>query len=78
MVHFTSAFYRIHQPSLKFDVTIIGCPDSCTHPETQDIGMTPAVRSSDGADGFNVKAGGKMGSGGMTVGQTTGEGRAGR
>ena len=53
----------------KFNVTITGCLDNCTHTETQDIGMTPALRDSDGVYGFNVKVGGKMGSGGMTVGQ---------
>jgi ferredoxin-nitrite reductase len=53
----------------KFNVTITGCLENCTHAETQDIGMTPAVRQSDGQAGFNVAVGGKMGSGGMTVAQ---------
>ncbi|MBM3941356.1 MAG: ferredoxin--nitrite reductase [SAR202 cluster bacterium] len=53
----------------KFNVTITGCLENCTHAETQDLGMTPAVRTSDGQPGFNVVAGGKMGSGGMTVAQ---------
>jgi ferredoxin-nitrite reductase len=53
----------------KFNVTITGCLENCTHAETQDLGMTPAVRQSDGRAGFNVAAGGKMGSGGMTVAQ---------
>ena len=53
----------------KFNVTITGCLENCTHSDTQDIGMTPAVRQSDGKPGFNVAVGGKMGSGGMTVAQ---------
>jgi ferredoxin-nitrite reductase len=53
----------------KFNVTITGCLENCSHAETQDVGMTPAVRQSDGQAGFNVAVGGKMGSGGMTVAQ---------
>ncbi|MPZ49602.1 MAG: ferredoxin--nitrite reductase [Dehalococcoidia bacterium] len=53
----------------KFNVTITGCLENCTHTETQDVGMTPAVRRSDGFPGFNVAVGGKMGSGGMTIAQ---------
>ena len=53
----------------KFNVTITGCLENCTHSETQDLGLTPAVRWSDGTHGFNVMVGGKMGSGGMTVAQ---------
>ena len=52
----------------KFNVTLNGGLDNCTHTETRDIGMTPAVRDSEGAYGFDVKVGGKMGSGGMTLG----------
>jgi ferredoxin-nitrite reductase len=51
----------------KFNVTITGCRENCTHTETQDLGLTPALRLSDGARGFNVMVGGKMGSGGMTI-----------
>ena len=51
----------------KFNVTITGCLENCTHGETQDLGMFPAVRESDGALGFNVSVGGKMGSGGMVA-----------
>jgi len=51
----------------KLNVTITGCMENCTSAESQDIAMTPAVRTSDGAPGFNVAVGGKMGSGGMTV-----------
>jgi ferredoxin-nitrite reductase len=57
----------------KFNVTITGCLENCCHPETQDIGLVPAVKSeisnlkcetSDGQFGFNVLVGGKQGSGG--------------
>lgn len=57
----------------KFNVTITGCLENCCHPETQDIGLVPAVKSeisnlksemSDGDVGFNVLVGGKQGSGG--------------
>ena len=51
-----------------FNETLNGGLDNCTHTETQYIGMTPAIRDSEGAYGFNVKVGGKMGSGGMTLG----------
>ena len=52
----------------KLNVTITGCLENCTHSETQDIALTPAVDPSD-AKGFNLAVGGKMGSGGMTVAQ---------
>ncbi len=50
----------------KFNVAITGCPEHCTPGETQDISMTPAWASIDGADvpGLNVAVGGKQGSGG--------------
>lgn len=51
----------------KFNVTITGCLENCTHAESQDLAMTPAIRHSDGASGFNVAVGGKIGSGGMTL-----------
>jgi ferredoxin-nitrite reductase len=53
----------------KFNVTITGCPDNCTGPETQDIGMTPARARIDGEEvvGFNVFVGGKQGSGGPVL-----------
>jgi NAD(P)H-nitrite reductase large subunit len=53
----------------KFNVTITGCLESCTHSETQDIALTPAVKIIRGveAKGFNVAVGGKMGSGGYRV-----------
>ncbi len=49
----------------KFNVTITACRENCTHTESQDIGMVPAVREQTGELGFNVLVGGKMGSGGM-------------
>ena len=52
----------------KFNVTITGCLENCTGPETQDICMTPAVRTTTDGDvaGFNLAVGGKQGSGGPT------------
>ena len=51
----------------KFNVTITGCLDNCTHAVTQDIALTPAVRAIAGREvqGFNVAVGGKQGSGGF-------------
>ena len=51
----------------KFNVTITGCLDNCTHAVTQDIALTPAVRHIAGqaVNGFNVAVGGKQGSGGF-------------
>jgi NAD(P)H-dependent nitrite reductase large subunit len=53
----------------KFNVVITGCTEHCTHAESQDLALTPAVKSIDGEEikGFNVMAGGKMGSGGYRV-----------
>src|SRR4030095_16606048 len=53
----------------KFNVTITGCKEACTHAEAQDIAMTPAVKTIGGAEvqGFNVAVGGKMGSGGYRI-----------
>ena len=50
----------------KFNIAITGCLDRCTHTETQDIALTPAVREADGVEveGFNIAVGGKVGSGG--------------
>lgn len=53
----------------KFNVAISGCPDNCLHMETQDLALAPAVRE-DGSSrqtGFNVLAGGKLGSGGYRI-----------
>ena len=49
----------------KFNITVTGCPDNCTHAESQDIALVPARKA--GRIGFNVLVGGKMGSGGFTV-----------
>ncbi len=51
----------------KFNVTITGCMDNCTHGSTQDISLTPAVKPDEGEPilGFNVAVGGKQGSGGF-------------
>ena len=53
----------------KFNVTITGCRENCTHPETQDLALVPARKSVAGAlvEGFNVLVGGKNGSGGYRV-----------
>ncbi len=49
----------------KFNITVTGCMDNCTHCESQDIALVPAKKA--GRLGFNVLVGGKMGSGGFTV-----------
>jgi NAD(P)H-nitrite reductase large subunit len=57
----------------KFNVMISGCTEHCTHAESQDLALTPALRKENGAEGgreaagFNVAIGGKMGSGGCRV-----------
>jgi ferredoxin-nitrite reductase len=50
-------------------VGISGCTEHCTHAESQDLALTPAVKASDGhkRPGFNVAVGGKMGSGGCRI-----------
>jgi ferredoxin-nitrite reductase len=49
----------------KLNVTITGCLENCTHAESQDIALVPAVCGD--REGFNVLVGGKMGSGGFTI-----------
>ncbi len=49
----------------KFNVTITGCKENCTHSEAQDIALTPATR--EGTAGFNIAVGGKLGSGGYRI-----------
>ena len=49
----------------KFNITITGCLDNCTHAESQDLALVPAVAAE--RPGFNVLVGGKMGSGGFTI-----------
>jgi len=53
----------------KFNVTITGCRENCTHAETQDLALVPATRGMNGVRevGFNVLVGGKMGSGGYRI-----------
>jgi len=53
----------------KFNVTITGCRDNCTHAETQDLALVPATKSLGGETlhGFNVLVGGKNGSGGYRI-----------
>jgi ferredoxin-nitrite reductase len=49
----------------KFNITITGCAQNCTHDESQDVALVPAIRRD--RVGFNVLVGGKMGSGGFTI-----------
>ena len=49
----------------KFNISVTGCLDNCTHDESQDIALIPAKKG--GRVGFNVLVGGKMGSGGFTI-----------
>ncbi len=49
----------------KFNVTVTGCVQNCTHDESQDVALVPAIRPD--RVGFNVLVGGKMGSGGFTI-----------
>jgi ferredoxin-nitrite reductase len=53
----------------KFNVTITGCRDNCTHAETQDLTLVPATQLQNGVEvkGFNVLVGGKLGSGGYRI-----------
>jgi ferredoxin-nitrite reductase len=55
----------------KFNVTITGCRQNCTHAETQDLALVPAVATVRGEPipGFNVLVGGKNGSGGYRIGK---------
>jgi ferredoxin-nitrite reductase len=51
----------------KFNVAITGCTGNCTHGETQDLSLTPAIGTIAGEEvkGFNIAVGGKIGSGGL-------------
>jgi ferredoxin-nitrite reductase len=53
----------------KFNVTITGCKEACTHAEAQDLALTPALKEIAGAPvkGFNIAVGGKLGSGGFRM-----------
>src|SRR5438093_10470759 len=48
----------------KFNVTITGCLDNCTHAESQHVALVPAVAGD--RRGSNVLAGGIMVSAGFT------------
>ncbi|OGC04377.1 hypothetical protein A3H38_06920 [candidate division WOR-1 bacterium RIFCSPLOWO2_02_FULL_46_20] len=51
----------------KFNVAFTGCLENCINLESQDLALSPAIKQIDGimVKGFNVLAGGKMGSGGF-------------
>ena len=49
----------------KFNVVVTGCLENCTHSESQDLALVPALRRD--RAGFNVLVGGKMGSGGFII-----------
>ena len=53
----------------KFNVTITACKEACTHAESQDLALTPAMKEIGGIElcGFNVAVGGKLGSGGFRM-----------
>ena len=53
----------------KFNITITGCVENCTHNESQDVALVPATKFIHGTlySGFHILVGGKMGSGGFTI-----------
>ena len=53
----------------KFNVAVTGCPDNCIHMETQDLALVPAYLDDAHGKrlGYNVLAGGKLGSGGYRI-----------
>ena len=53
----------------KFNITVTGCIENCTHNESQDLALVPASKFIHGTlySGFHVLVGGKMGSGGFTI-----------
>ncbi len=53
----------------KFNMTITGCAENCTHNESQDVALVPATKFIHGTlySGFHLLVGGKMGSGGFTI-----------
>jgi len=55
----------------KMNVTVTGCLENCTHAESQDIALVPAIGGRARA-GFHVLVGGKMGSGGFTIASNLG------
>lgn len=53
----------------KLNVAVTGCPDNCVHMETQDVALVPAYHDDGHGQrvGYNVLAGGKLGSGGYRI-----------
>jgi ferredoxin-nitrite reductase len=53
----------------KFNVAVTGCQDNCVHMETQDVALVPAYQDNSHGKrlGYNVLAGGKLGSGGYRI-----------
>lgn len=53
----------------KFNMAVTGCPHNCIEAETQDLALVPARKVIDGEEvaGFNILAGGKLGSGGYRI-----------
>ena len=53
----------------KFNMALTGCLDNCLHLETQDLALVPAMVEGQGPAliGFNLLAGGKLGSGGYRI-----------
>ncbi len=53
----------------KVNIAVTGCPDNCLHAETQDLALVPAYHDigHDKCFGFNILAGGKLGSGGYRI-----------
>jgi ferredoxin-nitrite reductase len=53
----------------KVNIAVTGCPGNCVHTETQDLALVPAYHDlgHDRCFGFNVLAGGKLGSGGYRI-----------
>ncbi|HEX7729974.1 MAG TPA: nitrite/sulfite reductase [Terracidiphilus sp.] len=49
------SFYNLPR---KFKISATGCPSWCSHPEINDIGLTPATR--DGQVGFSLRVGGGL------------------
>src|SRR6059058_2496563 len=58
----------------KFNITITGCVENCTHNESQDVALVPATKFIHGTlySGFHILVGGKMGSGGFTIASNLG------
>ena len=53
----------------KFNLAITGCLENCVHLETQDLALVPAIIEGEDCPiiGFNLLAGGKLGSGGYRI-----------